>query len=95
MIQGETGLEIQSRPGSPAGEFMGGAWPVIALADEEFTVSAERRRDNVLWLINGQLVASSPDIRPRGTPTITFMASGPDLAGATVDDVMVWYKLPR
>lgn len=87
----DNGMQVRASPGFPAAD---DGWLTIEPKDEFFTLESERVKSGTNWLLNGQLVATSPDISERGTPTIRFIFYGPGGSTTLIDDVQVWYQKP-
>ncbi len=80
-------VEVTAAPGTPPLD----GWRRVDMTDgKPLEITAERKQGTVVWSVNGELAATSPEIAPRGTPTVTFTFVGYRHASAVIDDLAVW-----
>ncbi len=84
------GIEVKASPGSPPGNEIN--WPIIESTADNLQLQIERNPESVTWRINNQIVATSPTINPRKTPTITFELAGIGGTTTAISNLKVWYS---
>ncbi|MCC6579589.1 MAG: hypothetical protein IT440_04050 [Phycisphaeraceae bacterium] len=85
------GIKVRATPGRPAGNEQAD-WPTLPSTGDTL-VQAVRENSAVTWKLNGQPVATSPDIQPLGVSNVRFVLiseTGQNVK-TTIDDMKIWY----
>jgi len=84
------GLTIHAVPGQPVAVAGSDDWPILPHSTD-VDIELVREEGTVAWQVNGQAVATSPDITPRSWPSLVLTSRGPAGRRVAIDSLHVVY----
>jgi len=90
----DKGIDVRAEPGSPVETVDSDGWPRLADTNA-MSIRLHRKFGTVIWEINGQEVATSLDIEPRGELKIRLEVAGVPDRHVAIDSIDIWYDAKK